>query len=415
MPFVVVDLGAFAVAGLCLLAAIALTYIIKAIASALPNLSILGVGLNLAKIFRDAGDDIVSWVVDNTKQFWHDLEGWVSAHAYLLDSFAGAVVSAVTHLGDQIAHIVTEVVPNAIKATEAYVGTELVKLKNDVESDITAATTKVEGILDGDVKAIYSTISTDVSTLENDITRAVTKGVATAESYADDEFNSLKSYTDKLVAGAIATAAADLAAAKQQIGQAIAGVASTAAQDLSTAENTLEAQISQAARTAASDLASAEQTIGGEISSAESQASAALSQAVGSLTGEISGAEQELSGEIGQAVGSLTGDIASEAQTFAGDLSSLQGQLTAAIAAATAGILTRVAKLEECSVGVCEDSPNNFSNLLQDALGLVSLAGVGVFLADAIDHPAAATSEFADTIQGLYSTGQSAFEALLSL
>lgn len=415
MPFVLVDLGAFAVAGLCLLAAVALTYIIKAMASALPNLSILGVGLNLAKIFRDAGDDIVSWIVDNTKQFWHDIEGWVLGHAYLLDSAFGAVVQAiVTHAGF-IAHIVTEVVPNAIRATESYVGRELVSLRNTVEGDIRSATTKVEHILDGDVRALYSTISTDVSTLEGDITRAVTKGVATAEHYADDAIGALRAYVDRSVADAETLASRALADARTQIGVAIAGVAATAAHDLAGAENSLEAEINAAARTAAQDLAGAERTIGTEITGAEAQAKTALQQAVGALTGEITGAERELEGQIGQAVGTLTGDITGQAQAFTGDLSHLQTVLQAAIAASMAGVIARVAKLEECSVGVCSDSPNNFGSLLKDALGLADLAGVGVFLAEVIDHPATAETAYKDTIEGLYSTGRSAFDTLLSL
>lgn len=415
MPFVLVDLGAFAVAGLCLLAAIALTYIIKAIASALPNLSILGVGLDLAKIFRDAGDSIVNWVVDNTKQFWHDLESWVAAHAYLLDTFAGAVVQAVSHLGDQIAHITTEVVPNAIRAAEAQAGKELNAAINGVETAIADAYHSTANALTGVDRQIYEDVAGIESTIANNLKAAVSHAVDTAESYTDTAIGDLRKYVDKSVSDAESIASKALADARTQIGAAIAGVASTAASDLATAENTLEAQISAAARTAASDLATAEKTIGGEITGAEQQASAALNQAVGSLTGEISSAESTLQGEIGQAVGTLTGDIASEAQAFAGDLSNLQSVLQAAIAASIAGVVARVAKLEECSVGVCEDSPNNFSNLLQNALGLISLAGVGEFLATAIDHPADATSEFADTIEGLYQTGQDAFHQLLNL
>lgn len=415
MPFVLVDLAAFGVAGLCLLAAIALIYITRAIASALPNLSILGVGLNLARIFRDAGDDIVSWIVDNTKHFWHDIEGWVLGHAYLLDSAFGAVVQAiVTHAGF-IAHIVTEVVPNAIRAAESQAGRELSIARRALEDDIGKAVTKVETLVAGDIRVLNRTVQSDVQTLEGDITKAVATGLHTAENYTDDAIHALRGYVDRSVADAESIAARALADARTQIGAAIAGVASTAAHDLAGAENTLEAEINAAARTAAQDLAGAERTIGTEITGAEAQARTALQQAVGALTGEIGTAERALEGQIGQAVGTLTGDIAGQAQAFTGDLSHLQAVLQAAIAASIAGVIARVAKLEECSVGVCSDSPNNFGNLLKDALGLADLAGVGVFLAEVIDHPATAETAYKDTIEGLYSTGRSAFDTLLSL
>lgn len=416
MPIVgLADLGLLATAALCLLFAIAFNYIINAIADGLPELKILTFALKLGDIFRNASETALNWMVGNTKALWNDFAKWLLAHAALLEQLGGAIVSAVSHLGDQIAHIVNTSVPNAISSAESYVGKELVTLKKDIESDITASASRVEGILQGDVKALDSTISTDIGTVEGDITRAVTKGVATAENYTDDAINSLRAYVDKAVAQALSTAEGDLNTAKQQIGQAVAGVAATAASQLSAAENTLEGEISAAARTAASDLSGAEQTLGGEITSEAKTAASALAQTASALGGEISSAESELQGQIGQAVGSLTGDITSEAQAFSGDLSNLQSVMTAAIAAAIAGVVSRVAKLEECSVGVCDDSPNNFSNLLSDALGLASLAGVGVFLAKAIDYPADATGEYADTISGLYSKGQDAFSALLSL
>lgn len=459
MPFVLPELGAVAAGLLCLIASIALTYIIKGIAAGLPNLSILGVGLNLARIFRDAGDTIVNWVIDNTTGLWRHLEGWVRGHAYLLETFGGAVVQAVNHLGDQVAHIVTESIPNGIRAAEAAAGATAQRLFHAAE---------------GDIKQVGGRVDTLV-------TRTIPHAISTAEGYTDNAIDILH----KVVAGEIADAKnaveGDLRQAKTDLTRSISSLADTVAHDytsaLRAAQSDASAALSDAidlinrAKTEAENVAQADaarvqqllqgaidttnntvatltSTVAGDLTAAEQYArqqvaqgvsqvtdqlvatAGTLTQAIGNATAaaqagissDLQAAQQDANTALGQAeqavagaLGGIYTDVTGKALAYNGDLTQVAGAVGLAITGAIAGVAARVEKLEKCSVGVCDDSPNNFTNLLKDALGIASVVGVGGFLAELIDNPAQAEQKYADAIADTITGGQHAFDLLLSL
>jgi hypothetical protein len=55
------------------------------------------------------------------------------------------------------------------------------------------------------------------------------------------------------------------------------------------------------------------------------------------------------------------------------------------------------------------------SKWLQDALGLVELAGIGTALQQMINDPAAAEAAYAGLLQGVYTQGRGDLNLLLSL
>jgi phage-related protein len=481
MPFLLPDLAALAAALLCFIAAVALSYIVKAIASALPNLSILGVGLNLAKIFRNAGDDIVGWVVDNTKSLWHDLATWVNGHAYLLTELGGAIVQAVTHLGDQIAHLFTSVIPHAITKAVGDAATYTDHAISTVEGDIAKARRILEADLSRVGRAAYEKAAAGIADIDRHIAAVVSYGVDHAEAFATREIHTLRTYVDHEISDAETyakglvddlsrtigkeittltnTVGADFAAAKAQaqtdatqalntakglINDAITTTENVAQADANAVQTTLQKAIDAVSSTVttltgtvSSDFTAAETyatqqvaagltdvqevltgtavTVGGAIG----QAATAVGTTVGT---DITDIQNTVTGALGAAADTVNGalediyqDLTGQAAAAGGDLTSLAGLVAGAITASIAGVVARVATLEKCSVGVCEDSPNNFSNLLQTALGLVDLAAVAPFLADIIEHPAAAEQEYAGLIGGAVQGGESVFESILNL
>ena len=81
---------------------------------------------------------------------------------------------------------------------------------------------------------------------------------------------------------------------------------------------------------------------------------------------------------------------------------------------AAAAVATLTAEYESCAVRTCAGN-NNFSNLLRDALGIAGAVGVGSFLAEVMNDPAAAVAKYSGEIESDYGKGRDALDALLSL
>jgi F0F1-type ATP synthase membrane subunit b/b' len=430
-------LAPLVVALMAALLAIACDLIVWAVASQLPNLSILGVGLNLARIFRDTAQGIINWCVGEMSQFFDALADWFTAHVIVHDQFFGAVVSAVGHLGDQIAHIVNHVVPNAISAAEADAGRVAHDLFHTAETDIGAVGDRVDTLVTRTIPNAIHTAETYADGAVSQLDRALTRAIADAKTAVEQDLQTAKTdltrsissladtvardYTDALrTAQADATAA--LNTARDLINTAKAEAENMAKADVNAARTALQAAIEatndtvgRLTSTVASDLTAAEQY-------ARNQVATGVQQVTDTLHGAIAGVEQDIAGALGTAEGAIAGalgdiytDVTGQSLAYNGDLTKVAGAVGLAITGAIAGVVARVAHLEKCSVGVCEDSPNNFSNLLKDALGIGAVLGVGGFLKEAIDRPVEAEQKYA----GVFATGvqdaQHAFDLLLSL
>ena len=415
MPVLAGELVAVVVALACAALAMMLTYLVKAIGNQLPNFSILGVGINIGKWFINLGDDAASWMVAQSKGLWSDVGKLFQATGYIFNDFAYHAVSALSHAFDYADHIVTVTIPNAVSSALGDAKGYAHSLYKDVEGDLSAAVGSLDSTLAGDVKALNSTISRDVTSLGNTITKTAAATLSAAEDYVDSQIKSLRSELLQDITNTYNAVESDLATAKQQIGAAITGVANTAANNLANAESTLEGDIASASQAAANALKSTTATLTGEITNVATTAAS-----------EVATAEQEAQQEVGQLATStasaisstattLSGDIATEAQTFAGDLTNLQSVLEAAIASAVGALAVRVTAIEECYVGVCDDSANNFSNLLNQALGLLTFTELAAFIASAVSNPASASAAFSGEVAGLFAGGQSLFDSLLNL
>lgn len=436
MP-VLVALGPWVISLVAALLAIAADLIIRAIGNAIGKVGIGPVTWDVGNFFASKAEAVVNWAVSNLDQYFDDAANWFIGHILVLQQLGGAAVSAITHLGDQVAHIVTGVVPNAISAAESSAGAHAQSLVNGVENDLKADFNSLTDTLKGDVKTINSTISGDVTNLKNLLTKSVAAGVSTAEGYTDTIHNTINGYIDKSVSDAEGIAAGATAALAKTIGSQLSNLTDTVAKNLTDAETYARAQANSIYQEVEGDLTSTAKTLQTGITAAQQEAISAITVAGQDLTtaeqvaatdagnavssaesfaataagAAATTAEQALSGALGGIYTDLTG----QALAVNGDLSTVEGLIAGAILTSVGAVAARVAKLEECSVGVCDDSPNNFGSLLNAALGLAEFAGAGLFLAKLISDPAGSEAAYSDVIYGLLNRGQQTFDALLTL
>jgi hypothetical protein len=464
MPFVLAELADWAIALLAALCAIAVTWMITQIGSVIGTigvkLPIVGqVGINVGQAFVNAATSIENTCVDSGKKFFATLGDWIDGHAYLIKTLAASTVAAVTHLGDQIAHIYNTVIPEAEAAVSQfaydYANTAAQDLRDVIEPEIGAAIKQAE---------TYAGEAAD-----NALTAA-------AQDVAD-----LRTWTTQQLAGVASAAASDLAAAKKTINASISQTATDAAnalssdfgqaeRDIATAKSdaetfaktradadlsTAEAYTDQASstlgglvKTAESNISDLAGTVAGDLTTAETYAETKAGDVLTAAETDIGGLKTDIQGQIGTLAGTVAGDLTTAtdyagglvsglAGTVAGDLTDaekyaagvaddaydsaetdigkLATSIPAMIALSLAPALARIAKLEDCSVGVCDDSPNNFSNLLNEALGIASFAEFGVFIEQAITNPKGTGQTFGAAAQGLYTDAHSLMSELLSL
>jgi hypothetical protein len=415
MPVVLAGLPAFALAALAMLAAISLDWLVRTISKALGKFGVGPFSIDLGSIFYNVASGAIGWAVNDGKAFFVDVGNWFLGHEYIFKNLMFQTVRAITHVGDQIAHLYNDVIPQAEADAKSWASAELSRVYKGIESDISGAAATAASALSAADRSIYTTISGDVSTLKGDIVSAVSSGVNEAEDFTTKAIAALKTYVDGQVASTARTAADATTSLSKSLGSAISGVATDAAQDLSAAEKTLTTEIDTVGATAASDLADTAKSLSSSITSVADADAKAVSQAEQDASNEVTGLSNAVTGEIASTASGLSNTITSSAQAVEGDLTNLKVVLSAAIASAVGAVAIRVAKLEECSVGVCDDSPNNFSNLLQDALGVAEFAGVFAFLSEIVKDPSGAESDYSGLIQGLYGTGHDLFDSLLSL
>lgn len=441
MPFVLADLIWVLVGLMVVLLSTAGDWIVKTIGHAIGSihidLAVVSFDLHVGQWFIDAVAGIFDWVVGVGKGLFQNVEHWFSGHSYITSNIAYQTVQVVSHLGDQIAHIVTRIVPAAQRAAEAHTNNTANAVRNEIRDAVAASSRESQADLNAADRAIYATITRNDNTIEAHLTTAVNGAITVTERFATAADKLVHDYAAVQVQAARDAAQDHLNTQVGLLGQAIAAANATAAADLITAETYANAKANQVATTDAADLAAARlaltTAIGGvqsadqaALQAAQQAAAAALTAQGQILTGEIASVQSADQAALDAAKAAaaaaltaqgqtLTGEIAAQGATFSGDLTSLQTVLTGLIATSIAPVLARVVSLEKCAVGVCESSPNNFGSLLKDALGLAEFAGLGAFLATIVNDPAGAEHQYAGVVQGAVNAGHSAFDALLSL
>lgn len=435
--FAAVDLAAIMTAILATILGCAAVVLVKALAACIPNVDVGPVHIHPGTWFSGIANDVERWITNQVSAAWGDLGDLFHLTAKVISDTVGAVVSAVTLHAEQIAHIVTTVVPNAINAVEAEAGKELNAARKAIEGDITTAKTDLTNLIKGDVNSVVKTITAEGYGIAGDIKDAVTSGVTKAEGYADglkvtiegditQARKDAEGYADSAV-GTLAktigtqlgnltkTVADNLTTAEQYAVAKANGAISTAEDFTTTIGKTLTTDINAVASDASKALTTAVSGVEGDITAAKTAVEGQVTSLAGTVTTDITTVTGDITTDIGKALGGVYDDILNGAGAYTGDLSGIVGLIAGAITVPLAAVAARVAKLEECSVGVCEGSPNNFSSLLKDALGFVEFAGVGGFLAEVINNPATAEQKYADVIGGAFNGGQKALQDLLSL
>lgn len=433
----IVDLGAFAIALFATLLAIGVYLLIRALAQALTlHLPIVG-SVDLGGAFTSALNSVDNWIVNTTKGMWADLGALFRGTAWMIGTLFDDVVSAVGHLGDQIAHIVTTEIPDAVRSGVKDAEDFATRAVATVEADVRTAERDIAATLKAADRAIYEAAATADATIGKDIRAAVAHAVDEAEGFTTREVKDARDYTDVQFKAAEAAAAAAVGDLSRTLGGQLSSLTSTVQQNLASAEDYARSQAQQAIQTAeqfaqgqaTAAVSTAEAALTPEITAAQTAANAAAAAAAGAATtasqaattaaGAVAAEGAVAAGAAAGAITSVLGDVYTDitGQSIAagGDLTSVEGLLAGAILTAVGAVAVRVAKLEACSVGICPDSPNNFSSLLNDVLGLAEFAGIGAFLAQIISDPYGAEQTYASAVQDVYSVGQSAFQTVLSL
>lgn len=328
MPVVLVGFVPLAAAALAAAMAVGVYLLIRAIANALPTFHLpFSIKIAPGDWFKAIVSPVVGWIIQAAESAFHFVAHFIYGHAWLIEQLAQQAVAAVGHLGEQIAHIVNTVIPDAIRTAEHDVARAVNSLERTIARDATKAADDLAHDLSKVARSIYTTERGIVSELDHAIKSAVSSGVDEAVSEADRAIADLRTYVDSKVAD---------------------------------------------------------------------------------LTRDVDHAEAVASGAVAD-VGQLAGRV---------DVNSLDlAKLLALVGGiSVAGVVARVAAIEECYVRTCEpNSPNNLLNLLKGLGLLAEFAGVGTFLEQVISDPAGATDDYADAIGGVYYTGRSALDDLLNL
>ena len=442
-----------------LLFGVAAFILLQAIGRALPHISVGPISFHPGDWFVSLGDDVANWVVRLARWQWAFMRDLFTVTAYLFDHAFNATADAITHAFDYADHIVTSTIPNAIgdlrRDVQGYIATAILtaahaiatgaddigravahvvaggvteaehyadhvasQLHDAVRHEIADAVSSVEG----DIHDLKVQLTRSISSLSDTVAADYHSALDTAQADATVALNTARGLIADAKAEAESVAAADAARVQGLLQAAINAtnatvdrLTGTVAADLTQAEQYAQAQVAAGVQSVTDELNSTAKALSASIAAAAAAAQAGIAGAIQTAQADANTALGKAEGVIEGALGGIYTDLTGKAIALNGDLSAIEGLLAGAITGAIAGVAARVAHLEECSVGVCKDSPNNFGNLLHDALGLASVAGVGVFLAELIEHPKAAEQKYADVVGGLFDTGQSALDALLSL
>lgn len=330
--------------------------ILDMIAHLLPSISLPVVGsIDFGAPFTAAARAVENWIVGNTKHLWYAATHWLAGLAF--DSYhnLASALHAVAHLSDQIAHIVTHAIPQAIGQ----------------------ATTDAVNYADRHIGGVLRTLHGTKVLLEGLIVHALNAAKA--------DVAEVRATVNQIVRPAVSGLESDVA----RLTTAVFGGLEGDVQGLTQTVSSLERTVSIALGTGAGSI---EHEIGAAVGAAEKLAKGAIGTAVGTLQGEI-------------------GDVAGLANEA---LNGAAGTLLASVAGTAAAAMAIATKLEGCAVTKCA-GPNNLSSLLNDLAGAADYATLAAFVKTAIDNPAGAAHTFEAGAAGLYDTGSSLLNSLLAL
>lgn len=326
MPVVLAPLALLGVAvGLFLLAE-AVVYMLRSIAASLGSFDFAFIHIDFGAIFRTIISPVVSLINLIASGVLQPIASWLVGLVYDVEGLVSNVIDSLEHHAEQIAHVVTTTIPDAVA--------------NILGEANTYTDTTVQGV------------RTQVHDAYNTWEQA--HSVADAEQYLANE------------------------ASAPSVENAILAIAARA---LLAGEN-----YTDAAKTAA-----------------EAYADSKFADAKTYADEQVDNLRISIQGELAIPQGAAIPGIDVQ------DL--IDGAAVVSIGTAV-GVIA--AKIVDCLVSSCPGN-NNFANLLQDALGLIDAASIGVFLGEVVNDPQSAAAGFVSTVQATIGTAESTFDDLLAL
>lgn len=237
--------------------------LIQMIGSLLGTISVGPISIPIGRWFNSIAHSVESWAINTFDHFLAPLGAWLNGLAYDAYHNLATMVSVVTHLGDQIAHIVNTTIPDAVAGTFAH----------------------AMGVLDSDIGTVNAKIDHAVSSLTSDIESTAGATFAHVMGIVDSDIGAVHTYVDNAVSGA----------------EAIASRA------LSAAESTLTSDISSAIQTAEAASAAAEAALSRDLTGAIDAAEAAAASAGAYLQGEINGTNAAIAAAAATAAAAVAG------------------------------------------------------------------------------------------------------------
>jgi hypothetical protein len=434
MPFLLPLFGDALWAILAVLGAVAMALLVRALAATVGGLPLIGSALRGAIDY--AGGKIQGWFTDATRYAWGRVSSLIRAWPYLLrDGFFG-IVGVLVHLGDQIAHHNNVTIPQAANSArsdaynhadslaaslQANIDHTVAQESHDVislQDNITSLSRYVDGPFHSAIDNAISAAKTDAETaartqlqsVEADIVARIGSDEAIISQLSELTQVAIPAEINQAIQTAESQAHAELSANVAAITTQLAGLQSQITANATAEANALATARQAIATQQAADLSTAEGV-------AQADAAAALATAQMGIAATAAQANAALQSQAAAVAAQLQTIQDTETITQA-NVGALQ-QTTAvaiplSIAAVAAGVATITSEFERCAVTSCE-GPNNFSNLLNDALGLVDTAGFFAFLAEAVHSPGTAVGDVLGLAGDLTSGAETLIDSLLSL
>lgn len=368
--------------------------------------------------FRDliiaAAEGAGGFLMDLTHGSFRRLGDWLVDAAYFIHYPLFKLIQVLDHHANQLSSIRSNDIPGAVNSANGYTNDHVAGEANTRQSQINA--------VNSDLHSAEVSLQNNIDTLAHQTVPAdIASAKSAVESDLHDTATSLQNNIDSLQRELVTDLNAVWAnvqplqnAVYNQIPAEFAQAAAQTSADILAAKNAVVSQLTDAIA-----------TVNGEIATAVQRANDALSQAVQGIDAELNNAIVAEQTALANAKADVLTQLQSQRDTLQGEISidnanigTLQEAtsitIPAAIAAVATGVATITSEFERCAVTTC-DGPNNFRNLLNEALGLAGAVDIVAFLAAAAKDPSGEARAFAGVAEGIYNDAHSLIDGLLSL
>lgn len=434
MPFALADLAPLLYALFTLALAGSLYLFVRFVASLIPDLPVIGASLRNA--VTNAGDTAYNFLIGQAHAGWRVAHDLITDVVWADKWLASGTVAVLSHLGDQashiwatleaeatslqnnIDHVVSVTLPNAISNEDDKVTREVAATATSLQNNIDRiVTTTIPQAISTEDDKVTREVSQVATSLQNNIDRLSTD-VTNDLAQVWDSINPLQTAVSVTLPALIEQEAASQAAATASAAATAHAELVTATQNLQQNLNNVQTGLQQsiaAASAAAAALAAA------DLNTAEGVSAAQAAQATITAEKEAQIQLTVTAESIQQQIDRNTQQIDSLEATQTISLPQIYGltspgtiTVPLAVAALATEVVSIASEIESCMITSC-DGPNSLQNNLTRLAGLFSAAGELSFVAAAVKDPQGTADALADVVGSFWDTGQSLFDDLLSI